>query len=64
MSEAERLLSYSLLALITSKPLASAPTTGVAEEDEEYTSKDKGLLTEQGAWCWREGCRGEPNLCH
>ncbi|KAK7056363.1 hypothetical protein VNI00_002917 [Paramarasmius palmivorus] len=48
MSKAERLLSYSLLSLITSKPLASAPTTGVAEEDEEYSSKDKGLLNEDG----------------
>ncbi|KAJ7598847.1 hypothetical protein C8J56DRAFT_915178 [Mycena floridula] len=57
MSEAERLLSYSLLSLITSKPLASAPTTGVAEEDEEYTSKDKGLMNHDGAWCWREGCQ-------
>ncbi|KAI3602522.1 sh3px3 protein [Moniliophthora roreri] len=57
MSKAERLLSYSLLSLITSKPLASAPTTGVVEEDEEYNSKDKGLLNEDGAWCWREGCK-------
>ncbi|KAG7094035.1 hypothetical protein E1B28_007656 [Marasmius oreades] len=57
MSKAERLLSYSLLSLITTKPLASAPTTGVADEDEEYNSKDKGLINENGAWCWREGCR-------
>lgn len=58
MSEAERLLSYSLLSLITSKPLAQALTTGVAQEDEEYSSKDKGLLNEDGAWCWREHCPG------
>ncbi|KAF9269127.1 PX-domain-containing protein [Marasmius fiardii PR-910] len=57
MSKAERLLSYSLLSLITSKPLASAPTTGVAEEDEDYNSKDKGLINDEGAWCWREGCK-------
>ncbi|KAL0571966.1 hypothetical protein V5O48_009992 [Marasmius crinis-equi] len=57
MSKAERLLSYSLLSLITSKPLESAPTTGVAEEDEEYNAKDKGLANEEGAWCWREGCK-------
>lgn len=59
MSQAERLLSYSLLSLITSKPLASAPTTGMAEDDDHYSAKDKGLLNEEGAWCWREGCQGK-----
>lgn len=58
MSKAERLLAYSLLSLITSKPLASAPMTGVNEEDEQYNIKGKGLLNEDGAWCWREGCQG------
>ncbi|KAF9467849.1 hypothetical protein BDZ94DRAFT_1155100 [Collybia nuda] len=57
MSKAERLLAYSLLSLITSKPLASAPMTGITEEDEQYNTKGKGLLNEDGAWCWREGCR-------
>ncbi|KAJ7266894.1 hypothetical protein B0H12DRAFT_1320894 [Mycena haematopus] len=57
MSKAERLLSYSLLSLITSKPLASAPVTGASEEEEDYNAKDKGLLNEDGAWCWREGCQ-------
>ncbi|KAG7448492.1 uncharacterized protein BT62DRAFT_992550 [Guyanagaster necrorhizus] len=56
MSKAERLLSYSLLSLITSKPLASAPTTGTIEEDNHYNVKDAGLMNEDGAWCWREGC--------
>ncbi|TRM63593.1 hypothetical protein BD626DRAFT_494763 [Schizophyllum amplum] len=56
MSKAERLLSYSLLSLITSKPLASAPTTGVTEEDEQYNAKGKGLMNADGAWCWRECC--------
>lgn len=56
MSKAQRLLSYSLLSLITSKPLASAPTTGISEEDEEESSKAKGHINEDGAWCWREGC--------
>jgi hypothetical protein len=58
MSKAERLLAYALLSLITSKPLASAPMTGVNEEDEHYNVKGKGLLNEDGAWCWREGCQG------
>jgi sorting nexin-9/18/33 len=64
MSRAERLLSYSLLALITSKPLASASTT-LEEEDEEedeippLTDKGKGVMNTDGAWCWREGCPGE-----
>ncbi|KAF8155604.1 hypothetical protein B0H34DRAFT_659740 [Crassisporium funariophilum] len=56
MSKAERLLSYSLISLITSKPLASAPTTGTSEEDENYNTKAKGLMNSDGAWCWREGC--------
>ncbi|KAF7316396.1 SH3 and PX-domain-containing 3 [Mycena indigotica] len=56
MSKAERLLSYSLLSLITSQTLASAPVTGASVEEEEYNVKGKGLLNEDGAWCWREGC--------
>jgi sorting nexin-9/18/33 len=59
MSRAERLLSYSLLALITSKPLASSPTTDQSSEDYLPNSKEKGLLNDEGAWCWREGCEGE-----
>jgi len=58
MSKAERLLAYSLLSMITSKPLASAPLTEVNEEEELYDTKSNGLLNEEGAWCWREGCRG------
>ena len=58
MFKAQRLLSYSLLSLITSKPLASAPTTGISEEDEEDDSKPKGHMNADGAWCWREGCEG------
>jgi len=56
MSHAERLLSYSLLSLITAKPLASAPTPGISEEDEEDSGRKKGHMNEDGAWCWREGC--------
>ena len=41
MSKAQRLLSYSLLSLITSKPLASAPTTGISEEDEDDDTDDE-----------------------
>ena len=60
MSRAERLLSYSLLALITSRPLATATTT-IEEEDEipSLTDKGKGAMNSDGAWCWREGCTGE-----
>ncbi|KAF8918661.1 hypothetical protein CPB85DRAFT_1280749 [Mucidula mucida] len=57
MSKAERLLSYSLLSLITSKPLASAPTTGIVDEDNHYNPKDAGLMNQDGAWCWRENCQ-------
>ncbi|KAL1726262.1 hypothetical protein EV714DRAFT_219657 [Schizophyllum commune] len=56
MAKTERLLSYSLLSLVTSRPLASAPTTGATEEDEQYNVKGKGLLNVDGAWCWRENC--------
>ena len=60
MSRAERLLSYSLLSLITSKPLATAPTT-IEEEDEisPLMDKGKGTMNADGTWCWREGCTGE-----
>lgn len=62
MSKYQRLFSYSLLSLITSTPLASAPQqpnelTHEDEEEEEDTSR-KGLLNADGAWCWREHCEG------
>ncbi|KIM46899.1 hypothetical protein M413DRAFT_440467 [Hebeloma cylindrosporum] len=61
MSKAERLLSYSLLSLITSKPIASVPAPGITNDEEEDDSthlkdKTKGLLNRSGAWCWRENC--------
>ncbi|KAG0697584.1 hypothetical protein DFH29DRAFT_142761 [Suillus ampliporus] len=57
MSKAERLLSYSLLSLITSTPLSSAPLTGINEDAEETPPQRNGLLNEEGAWCWREDCQ-------
>ena len=62
MSKYQRLFSYSLLSLITSTPLASAPQqpnglTHEDEEEEEDTSR-KGLMNADGAWCWRENCEG------
>ena len=76
ISKAERLLSYSLLSLITTKPIATLPSAGVTireedlffqsdqeESDEsEEPKKAKGYVNEQGAWCWREGCEGVPCL--
>ncbi|KAG2008360.1 Sh3px3 protein, variant 2 [Coprinopsis cinerea AmutBmut pab1-1] len=59
MSKAERLLSYSLLSLITSKPMASgsssqespsSPVTSIPPE------RPKGLMNGEGAWCWRDKC--------
>jgi sorting nexin-9/18/33 len=69
MSRAERLLSYSLLSLITSKPLATASTTTVEEEEEEeeippWADRGKGTMNSDGAWCWREGCTGKFNGRH
>jgi sorting nexin-9/18/33 len=64
MSRAERLLSYSLLSLITSKPLSSSTASeDNQEEDDSVGEKDddqrKGTTNKDGAWCWREGCTGE-----
>ncbi|KZP24998.1 hypothetical protein FIBSPDRAFT_734676 [Athelia psychrophila] len=56
MSQAERLLSYSLLSLITSKPLSSASMTGISEEEAEGDDKGNGLLNSDNAWCWRDEC--------
>lgn len=64
MSQAQRLLSYSLLSLITSKPLAEASTTGIAAEEDDRDPKLEGHLNEDGAWCWREGCTGKSALPH
>ncbi len=72
MSKAERLLSYSLLSLISAKPIATLPSAGVTTQEEdlyfqsdregsdesEEPKKAKGYVNEQGAWCWREGCEG------
>jgi len=59
MSAAERLLSYSLLSLITSRPLGGQ-TNGAAgvhdDEDEDQPKDESGLVNGQGAWCWREDC--------
>ncbi|THH30895.1 hypothetical protein EUX98_g3299 [Antrodiella citrinella] len=56
MSKAQRLVSYSLLSLFTSKPLASAPTTGVDSDEEEDDRKLKGHMNDDRAWCWRDSC--------
>jgi sorting nexin-9/18/33 len=62
MSKAERLLSYSLLSLITSTPWSSTSLTGISEDDEDTPPQRNGLLNEDGAWCWREGCQGAQNV--
>ncbi|KAG1876978.1 hypothetical protein C8R48DRAFT_768545 [Suillus tomentosus] len=56
MSKAERLLSYSLLSLITSTPLSSTPL-GINEDPGDIHQQGNGLLNGEGAWCWREGCQ-------
>ncbi|PVG01410.1 PX-domain-containing protein [Serendipita vermifera] len=56
----QRLLSYSILSLITSTPLskAAAPssTNTIDEEEEEEDTSRAGLLNNQGAWCWKDQC--------
>ncbi|KAF9225836.1 hypothetical protein BS17DRAFT_794683 [Gyrodon lividus] len=56
MSKAERLLSYSLLCLITAKPSSSAPVLCAVEEEENASPQLRGLVNDEGAWCWREVC--------
>ena len=67
MSKAERLLSYSLLSLITAKPLASSSSTNPtpsrinpedSDDDEGGTDARRGHVNADGAWCWRENCEG------
>jgi sorting nexin-9/18/33 len=62
MSKAERLLSYSLLSLITMKPLAEAPMTGISDNEQQNCSS-RGLLNSDGAWCWQDGCEGMKLYC-
>jgi len=76
MSKAERLLSYSLLSLITTKPIVTLPSAGVMIREEDFffqsdqeengeseePKKAKGYVNEQGAWCWHEGCEGIPSV--
>ncbi|KAG8893567.1 hypothetical protein FRB99_001873 [Tulasnella sp. 403] len=65
MSIAQRALSYSILAMITSTPLDQSPagtTPSLAYsmtqwEDDEYDEDNKkGLVNDEGAWCWRDEC--------
>jgi sorting nexin-9/18/33 len=91
MSKGERMLSYALLSLITSKRVAWAPIgegqeyvvdaaleeSSEAEPEEDGENKDglvsptttergkrqKGVVNEDGAWCWREGCEGMAGQC-
>ncbi|KAG8805780.1 hypothetical protein FRC19_007671, partial [Serendipita sp. 401] len=60
LAKYQRLLSYSLLSLITSTPLASSePLNALTEDEEDEEERDTsrvGLLNAEGAWCWRENC--------
>ncbi|KAG8980313.1 hypothetical protein FRB90_007677, partial [Tulasnella sp. 427] len=67
MSIATRALSYSLLSLITSTPAESSalsptsPTVSYpwetgSDDGNDDGSKKKGLINDEGAWCWRDEC--------
>jgi sorting nexin-9/18/33 len=65
MALAGRMLSYSIHALITAKPMARGGAE-VTEEDEEEEEEEeaimrgkKGATNSLGAWCWREDCDGK-----
>ncbi|KAG6850131.1 hypothetical protein H0H93_000753 [Arthromyces matolae] len=57
MSKAERLLSYSLLSMITAKPLASSLATVEDDDEEQESTISKGVINNEGAWCWRDDCQ-------
>ncbi|KAG8903855.1 hypothetical protein FRC01_008958 [Tulasnella sp. 417] len=67
VSIATRALSYSLLSLITStqaEPSTLSPTTPAvtypwetgSDDGNDEGSKRKGLMNDEGAWCWRDDC--------
>ncbi|KAF9048732.1 hypothetical protein BJ165DRAFT_1343327 [Panaeolus papilionaceus] len=63
LSKAERLLSYTLLGLITSKHTETSGSTGAIDEEDADLSSNKarksdlkGLTNNEGAWCWRDDC--------
>ena len=74
MSRAERMLSYEILGLITSRAFPGASSDEEDEEEQTAASPqsptkldglsrrsrrlDKGLQNSDGAWCWREDCFG------
>lgn len=66
VSNVQRLLSYGLLSLITSTPIAGrGPAPSLVEDDEdegESSRTRKGLMNDEGSWCWREECEGTKML--
>ena len=62
MSRVQRLLGYTILSLITSRPLMEVSSSTIAEEAEVGDSRTLGHMNEEGAWCWREGCDGMLSL--
>jgi sorting nexin-9/18/33 len=63
-SASYKLLSYSLLGLITSSPLDSGENAayGLSDEAEEVAVPPQGsvgLVNREGAWCWRDDCEGQ-----
>lgn len=64
MSNMQRLLSYGILSLITSTPIAGGPTPGLGtnEEEEQSGRTRQGVMNDEGAWCWREECESSSIL--
>ncbi|GJJ14963.1 hypothetical protein Clacol_009233 [Clathrus columnatus] len=57
MSNTQRLLSYGLLSLISATPFASsAPPPGLQTDQDEEDLSRGGLVNDEGAWCWKDGC--------
>lgn len=63
MANAQRLLSYGLLSLITSTPFSSGVPSDLQtnDEDEDEDPSRSGLLNDEGSWCWKNGCEGAPS---
>ena len=59
MSQAEWLLSYSILSLISCKVLSSAQVISINGEEDKTNNRAKHLVNNNNAWWWREGCDSE-----
>lgn len=64
MARAERGLGYAILGMITAPFTGRRNGISIIEEEEEENEEGeerercKGVVNNDGAWCWREDCKG------